>query len=238
MIGRTKFVTASATIRRALAWLANQLGGSASAQTVYPGLSDPPRHIGSVTTPAPVVALIDIGNVCPRKAEQDHVDALNLIGLLIRDACPRPNSARVAVEVECRLYGGFRDIDGHATERRAWLTRHLHELRGLQGGVRVLPTLVEHIAVAPDAMLIGTYANQSQKMVDIMIAEDLGAFARSGLFASIILVSDDDDFVPAVLSAGRSTPASIRWVRKRTTGRNDRYFSRSTELVTDSRWTA
>ena len=197
------------------------------------------RGNGRPTTPAPVVALVDVANVCPTRAEQDHVDALILIGLMVRAACPRPPTAEsAAVEVECRLYGGFRDIDGHATESRAWLTRHIHELRGLQSGIRVIPKIAEHIANAPDALLVGTYANQGQKMVDAMIAEDLGAFARSGLYASIILVSDDDDFVPAVLSAGRLTAALVRWVRRRPTGRNDKHFNQSTKFLTDLRWSA
>jgi hypothetical protein len=195
---------------------------------------------GSVRlAPAPVVALIDLGNVCPNRSEQDHLDALLLLGEMLRRACPRDATARQhPIEVECRLYGGFRDINGGATERRAWVTRHLGTLRGLADGVRVVPTIVDHIVTAPDALLAGTYVDGRQKMVDGMISDDLFSYARSGHYASIILVSDDEDFVPAVLSATRTTPTLIRWLRKRARGRNDQHFLSSIDFLTDSRWPA
>ncbi len=137
----------------------------------------------TLTTERPIVALVDVANVCPERGEQDHLDALILIGLMVRAACSDPGAKRQrVVEVDCRLYGGFRDVNGSPTERRSWLTRHLNELRGLQGGVRIVPTIAEHIVTAPDALLVGTYSNRGQKMVDAMVAEDLGAFSRSALY--------------------------------------------------------
>lgn len=103
-----------------------------------------PNNAGAATaraTPAPVVALVDLGNVCPNRDEQDHADALLLIGALLRSACPRPpGTPSLPIEIECRLYGGFRDINGLATERRAWVSRYIKNLRGLEGGVRVVPS--------------------------------------------------------------------------------------------------
>jgi len=202
------------------------------------------RPLGFVPTTAsaarhpapPTIALVDLASVCPSGNEQSHVDALDLIGVLVRGACGRKAEYPGIHEVECRVYGGFRDITGKPTERRAWLARNLAILRGLRDGVRIIPGIADSIVCASDVVLKGTYANGRQTMVDAMIAEDAESFARSGEHSSILLVSDDEDFVPVVLSISRTTNAVIRWVRQRPNGRNDDALGESTILLTDARW--
>ncbi len=191
----------------------------------------------SVSHNPATIALVDVSSICPSGDERSHIDALDLIALLVRTGCgveaPAPHAVH---EVECRLYGGFRDIAGRPTERGTWLTRHIGQLRGLKDGIRIVPTMAESIASAPGALLSGTFANGVQKMVDTMMSEDAGEFARSGLHNSLLLLSDDDDFVPTVLAISRTTPSTVRWIRQRPIGRNDRHFGPTTVLLTDSRW--
>jgi hypothetical protein len=183
------------------------------------------------------LALVDFASICPTGDEADHADALELMAYLIRSACSAtPETARTVHEVDCRIYGGFRDIAGAATERKAWLVRHLQLARGLLDGIRIVPTLVEGVACAPRLTLVGTYANGQQKMVDAMIAEDMGLFARAGEFGSILLISDDEDFVPAVISNSLTTSMQIRWLRQRSSGRNDYNLTSAVRLLTDVRW--
>jgi len=182
------------------------------------------------------VAFVDFASICPSGGESDHEDALELMALLIRTACQATNPAHGAVwEVDCRVYGGFRDIRGQPTERKAWLVRHLRLAGGLRDGVRIVPRLAESIICAPGATLVGTYANGQQKMVDAMIAEDMGAFARTSP-SSLLLISDDDDFVPTVLGLSRTTAAPILWLRQRAAGRNDLHFTSTVTFLSDWRW--
>src|SRR4051812_36224010 len=62
------------------------------------------------------------------------------------------------------------------------------------------------------------FRERTAKMVDTMIAEDAAVLARTGTHSSLLLVSDDDDFVPVVLSLSRTTASTIRWVRQRSVG--------------------
>jgi hypothetical protein len=191
----------------------------------------------SQETHAASLALVDFASICPSGGEPGHADALDLLAVMIRARCGWPSALRSTVhEVDCRIYGGFRDVAGSPTESRVWLTKHLARARGLKDGIRVVPVLVEAIACAPARTLIGTIANGRQKMVDAMIAEDLSLFARSGEHRSIMLISDDEDFVPVVLSVSRTTPTEVRWLRQRAVGRNDRHFEPSVTLLTDARW--
>jgi hypothetical protein len=200
-------------------------------------LRPPMASLASFGVPAATIACVDLASICPSGDEQSHIDALELTALIVRDACGATKGGRPNPhEVECRVYGGFRDVNGQPTERGAWLARHISKLRGLSDGIRIVPSSAESIAVAPELVLIGTYANQKQKMVDAMIAEDIGTFARSGRHPAILLISDDDDFVPAVLAASRTTSTVILWVRQRTAGRNDQFLGPTTHLLTDRRW--
>jgi len=183
------------------------------------------------------VALVDLANVCPTRDEQDHIAALLLVAEIVRDVCAKALPANGNVlEVECRFYGGFRGVDGRPTERHVWLARHVEKVRGLRGHIRIVPTIVEGIAAVPGSQFIGTYANQRQVMVDAMIAEDLGTFARSAQHGSIVLISDDDDFVPSVLAAVYGSLTPVTWVRKRQASRNDGLMRGLAALTVDGRW--
>ena len=56
------------------------------------------------------------------------------------------------------------------------------------------------------------FITQQQKLVDILIACDLLALAEAGNASRVLLVSEDDDFIPALLQA-RSLGADVWHVR-------------------------
>ena len=188
---------------------------------------------GRSASPA-TLAVIDLASICPSGDEQTHIDAMELLAIIVRESCGvEPGDTH---EVECRLYGGFRDITGIPTERGRWVVQHAELLRGLRDGVRIVPRIIEAPSSAPDAILVGTYANKKQKMVDGMIAEDLREAVREGNHTSLLLVSDDEDFVPVLLGLSRKTSAAVRWVRQRPTGRNDHHFRRGVTFLMNERW--
>jgi hypothetical protein len=199
-------------------------------------LAATPSSSGPTSVNRPIIALVDIASVCPSGNEQDHVDALELVGNMLRTMHGTTDASRSVVEVACRIYGGFRDIAGNPTERRTWLARNLNRLRGLADGVRLIPEIAESLAAAPEAMLVGTYANQRQTMVDGMIAEDAGLFARSADYQAVVLISNDDDFVPVAITIARATSTNLQWLRRRARGRNDELMGSSVDFVTDWRW--
>jgi hypothetical protein len=97
----------------------------------------------------------------------------------------------------------------------------LGRFRGRRNGVRTLPALVTTLTAAPSNNLIGTLREETvprrQKMVDCMIAVDALHFARLE-DSAIVIVSDDDDLVPAVIGAAILTEYPVCWVRKRPVG--------------------
>jgi hypothetical protein len=96
---------------------------------------------------------------------------------------------------------------------------------------------VDALACAPEAVLQGTYKNKQQKLVDQMLSHDAGFYARGSEHRDILIVSDDEDFMPAVLSLTIETDANFLWLRQRADGDNDRFFdSARVELLVDPAW--
>ena len=79
----------------------------------------------------------------------------------------------------------------------------------------------------PDVALRGTLRLQGkrrrQKMVDGMLGCD-AVFAVGLAESKVGIVSDDDDLLPAALSAHATNPAGAAWIRRRAAGAgvNDR----------------
>ena len=185
-----------------------------------------------------MLALIDFASVCTGPRSDAGVrDALDLVAELISEMVSRFGSGHDVHEVQCRLYGGWRDVTGKPTEHLVWVIRHLGRLRGLRGRMRIVPTVAEALACAPRKQLRATYRNRGQKMVDGMLAMDAHRYARFAEHSRIIVVSDDDDFVPVVLAITVETDASVVWLRQRTAALNDDCFDLGrTELVVSSLW--
>ena len=156
------------------------------------GLKSEAQHLMIQT-----VILVDYDNVRPSGYEgsADVVEQHLRIVVEALATCIAPHVDREFKEIELRLYGGWLNETGHYTQRGDWMLKRLHVVRGLFGGVRVMPVLVLSIAECSTHVLRGLCrlrsGVQEQKMVDSMICVDLLHFStsRSG---SIVTVSDDD----------------------------------------------
>ena len=133
-------------------------------------------------------------------------------------------------DVRVRFYDGWRDVGGNPTRRARLLLELLPQLRGLRHGVRLHPSIAEAPLDATWSPLRGTFRTvpfpPHQKMVDVLIAIDLVRLSATSS-GPILLLSDDDDYVPALLVASSRTSACITAVRSRPLGRaaNDHFLS-------------
>jgi uncharacterized LabA/DUF88 family protein len=118
--------------------------------------------------------------------------------------------------IDMRLYGGWLDESGYFSNPAQRLLPELRHFRGRRRGTRFATTLALTLRAAPDCRLIGTVrtstTRQRQKMIDGMLTVDI-LHAVADLSA-IVVASDDDDLVPAVLLAARSK-AEVYWLRAR-----------------------
>lgn len=166
-----------------------------------------------------ITCLVDYDNVKlqPVKSALDEMFNLNDLATEIRRHLGR---GEVVTEIWLRLYGGWLDERGMYTPRATWLLSWIRDVRGYEAGIRLYPELVLSLAELPSVRLSGTCRIEkkprTQKMVDTMMALDACHFARDGS-TEVVLVSDDDDLVPAsmVASATRSKMAALLWLRLR-----------------------
>ena len=175
------------------------------------------------------LALVDYDNLCPGNRSELEVE--------IRTATLFESLARASLaafpglgELDVRLYGGWLDEQGVPSPSARWLLTLLPALRGRRQGLIVRPTLAMTMLQFPDVQLRGTVRLQAkprrQKMVDTMLGCD--AVFAVGLGQSRVgIVSDDDDLLPAALSAHATNPAGAAWIRQREAGKglNDRALS-------------
>jgi uncharacterized LabA/DUF88 family protein len=184
--------------------------------------------------------LIDFASVVPSpKSAADTADALELTNAIVRRVVrDRIHAGDAIHETRCRLYGGWFDINGSPLQQHGWLLAGLRGFGGLDKGVRIVGEVADTLACHPSARLVGTYKNQGQKMVDAMMSLDALFFARSGNHRSLLIVSDDDDFVPVTIAVTRETSTTVCWLRQREQSHNDHQLSsEAVELLTDTRWT-
>jgi len=163
-------------------------------------------------------------------------DALDLAGELARSAIvPIEFRENVTHELRCRLYGGFRDRIGNPTPEYRGLLAHVGRLQGLDRGVRTIPEIALNVLSLPTDDLLGTYRKGEQKMVDTAIAADAGDLGHEPL-ASLTVVSNDDDFVPVLLSVARR-PMLVQWLRRPRVGDNDALLHREGIVtISDPAW--
>lgn len=127
-------------------------------------------------------------------------------------------------ELLLRLYGGWIDEDGRLTRNAEWILSTLGRHRGRRDGIRVSPRIITSLAHLPGEILVGTVRSRTspprQKMVDGIITVDAMYFAEQADWI-LLVVSDDDDLVPAALVASITTSRSnsfVYWARKRLVG--------------------
>ncbi|HEV7591272.1 MAG TPA: hypothetical protein VGO40_24380 [Longimicrobium sp.] len=168
-----------------------------------------------------VIALVDYDNAIYLQEKNEADVGFNLSQLLASLATfAREKLGRID-ELRVLLYGGWLVETGAYSDRAQWILATIGRFRGRRNGMRVLPSLVTALAVRPTDNLIGSYrvntVPRRQKMVDCMIAVDAMYFVRSE-DAPLIIVSDDDDLVPAVIGIRGCTTQPVFLVRKRPQG--------------------
>ena len=174
------------------------------------------------------LALVDYDNLCryektPTKADVElrTQELVDLLASAFRAAFSRLN------ELDIRFYGGWIDERGLASPDSVRLREILPGLRGRWSGLIVRPSLATTMVRFPRMILKGTVRlrtpRRRQKMVDGMLGFDALSAAEGGA-TRVGIVTDDDDLVPAVLSAHAARAESIVWMRPRPAGRglNDR----------------
>lgn len=124
-------------------------------------------------------------------------------------------------ELDVRLYGGWTDSAGLPSRDASWLYEVLPELRGRRYGLIVRPALATTMIQFPELLLRGTVRghgrSRRQKMVDSMMGCDALYVASQGL-TCVGIVSDDDDLLPAALSAHATNADMLVWLRARDAG--------------------
>ncbi len=119
-------------------------------------------------------------------------------------------------ELNVRLYGGWTQLPTKvSTSETAALSPFARDLasalpryRTFDPPFSVVPELALATCAVPNSQLIGTLRNdqskRGQKMVDTAIAVDLVHLAFRA-HEALVLVSNDDDFVPPCLAASRAS---------------------------------
>ena len=176
------------------------------------------------------LALVDYDNLCGYriKSKADYeirtADLIDVVARAFQTMFPGLS------ELDIRFYGGWIDELGMLSPSAFGLYQVLPALRGRRYGLIVRPSLATAMLQFPEITLRGTVRLRSkpkrQKMVDNMLGCDamfLAADARVG----IGIVTDDDDLVPAALSANKANPRTTVWIRRRpaNAGLNDHHLA-------------
>jgi len=142
----------------------------------------------------------DISDRRPRRIQ----DIISRIQGNVADALKRRDST-VRYRASMRFYHGWH-VDNHPTQIRLEFDR-LSESESFArtiGIVSFTPEIRFGNELACDTSrnpLFSTSRSQGQKMVDTALSCDLLFLLRSGLAELAVIVSDDDDFIPAVFTA-------------------------------------
>jgi hypothetical protein len=179
------------------------------------------------------VVLVDYDNVKTTE-EKTAGDVLTNLAELIPAVVSEAERALVEPrELLIRVYGGWINELGHQSRRAQWLLTTLSWHRGRRGRMIVKPALVTSLACCASDILLGTIRETGtgtrQKMVDTMLCID-ALYYTQGCGLPVLVVSDDDDLVPAALaSRALSSGARFHWMRRRqiNSGLNDRLLRRA-----------
>ena len=167
------------------------------------------------------LALIDYDNFRRhgRRSKTDsELDAQTLVDSVARVFATAFPDAR---ELDVRLYGGWTDSTGLPSRDASWLHELLPDLRGRRHGLIVRPALATTMIQFPGFLLRGTVRgqerNRRQKMVDGMMGCDALYMAAQGR-TYVSVVTNDDDLLPATLSAHATNTDMLAWMRARGVG--------------------
>lgn len=182
-------------------------------------VSNGPDPRAVLRPPKSAVCLVDYDNLhnaaekCRADVEQN---VIALRQLIIRAAAVIDGGCD---EIRVRLYGGWRDERRRATAKCLWLVEYLSQLRGREGRLLFTSELVFAALCRPADILIGTYRRAPppprQKMVDTMMVVDVVHLLRDP-DANVIILSDDDDLIPAALLGHRDITEErpLHWMRR------------------------
>lgn len=176
------------------------------------------------------LALVDYDNVCPYKGHSDADVAFHTAGLVDRLVRAFRRVFPDLKELDVRLYGGWIDERGFPSPLALGLMKVLPLLRGRRHGLIVRPSLATTLVQFPDLILRGTVrllsSPRRQKMVDGMLGCD-AMFIAAADPGPVGLVTDDEDLLPAALSAHAAGTKPMVWMRPRSmgSGLNDRGLS-------------
>lgn len=168
----------------------------------------------------PGLALVDYANLSSPRAQPPDQDASaeRLLEAIVG------GFRRLFGEVdplEVRYYGGWTDEEGLPGPAAAEAAAVLAALPDEIAGVRVRPKMATAMLPFPEAVLQGTVRlgvrPPRQKMVDGMLGGDAVFAAWSGV-ERVCVVTDDEDLVPAMLTARAVSPNRPFWLRRRVPG--------------------
>lgn len=169
------------------------------------------------------VALVDYDNVRAVKPERTQVEVeSNLAQVVAQVHRVGREELGTAGEIEIRLYGGWVNEKGHYTRNAQWMFSAMRYHRGRREGILIKPQLITSLSIRPGDHLVGTFrafaSPPGQKMVDGMIMVDALHYSDSRC-DSLMIFSDDDDLVPAAVTAAMNRSRGVRWIRVREDGR-------------------
>ena len=170
------------------------------------------------------VALVDFGNtILP--GDSDHpafgtrARVVSRLDGFVESICRKlARCVPAVVELEVRLYAGWRSSAGVETPSAVWAKTRIPQLPRRCDGRRVFARLALSPACRPGERLLGTHRSGGQKMVDTMMTVDALHFANR--VGTVVFVTDDDDFVPVAVAVAM-TPrprANLIWLRRREIG--------------------
>ena len=167
------------------------------------------------------LALIDFDNFRPKDAKSRADIEFHAEELIDRTARAFVRVFPASRELDIRLYGGWTDPRGRLSRDAEWLTEILPEMRGRRHRLIVRPSLATTMLQFPEMLLLGTVRGTNrrlrQKMIDGMIGCDAMYMSDDGQ-TYVSVVSDDDDLLPAAISAHAMKPEGMVWMRSRRAG--------------------
>ncbi|MBB5757784.1 hypothetical protein HNR00_002500 [Methylorubrum rhodinum] len=192
-----------------------------------------PEHKGAAlpaigVTMKRTTALIDYDNIMSVK-ERSITDVITNLSEMIPHLVFKIQALVPDVEeVNFRLYGGWSLRDGQSSQQCVWLLSEMGRFNRRHGSVRAKCRLARELIAQTDLSLVGTYRDGGQKMVDGMITADLIHLSNDEEI-SLVLVSDDDDFVPGVITgsclrSSKSPLIVLRPKRKKAEPLNDHHY--------------
>ena len=177
------------------------------------------------------LAVVDYDNVCGQDSEPSVDPEPSAVDLVDTLASAFAAEFPAVTELDVRFYGGWIDESGAISPSANKLIPIMPRLRGRYHSLIVRPSLALAMVQFPEEWLKGTVRLRSrqkrQKMVDGMIGCDAIFVAGKGV-VHCGLVTDDDDLVPAALSAHTINPHMFAWMRPRPMGNalNDGVFAK------------